>query len=113
MKSGNKIFILIIALAAIMGVVFLSPFASGFPDGLEKVALRFGFADKASGFFNFKSIIPDYLFSGASNTFLQKSLSGFFGILIIFALFALIFWINVLVKKNKKKKRNNFSAHGE
>ena len=62
MKMKEKIFILIVAIAALAVALFLSPFASTYPDGLEKVADRLGFADKASGFVNFKFIIPDYTF---------------------------------------------------
>lgn len=102
MKMKDKIFILIIAVAALAVALFLSPFASSFPDGLEKVAEKLGFADKASSFVNFKFIIPDYSFPGVNSTFWQTSLAGFFGVLIIFVLFALILWITVLVNKNKK-----------
>lgn len=102
MKMKEKIFILIIAIAALAVALFLSPFASTYPDGLEKVADKLGFADKASSFVNFKFIIPDYTFPGINSSFWQTSLAGFFGVLIIFAVFALILWITVLVNKNKK-----------
>ncbi|MHB1275667.1 MAG: PDGLE domain-containing protein [Candidatus Humimicrobiaceae bacterium] len=98
----EKIFILIVAIAAFAVALFLSPFASTYPDGLEKVADKLGFADKASSFVNFKFIIPDYTFPGINSSFWQTSLAGFFGVLIIFAVFALILWITVLVNKNKK-----------
>lgn len=102
MKMKEKIFILIVAIAALAIALFLSPFASSFPDGLEKVADKLGFADKASSFVNFKFIIPDYTFPGINSSFWQTSLAGFFGVLIIIAVFALILWITVLVNKNKK-----------
>lgn len=102
MKMKDRIFILIVAIAALVVGLFLSPFASSFPDGLEKVADKLGFADKASSFVNFKFIIPDYSFPGIKSAFWQTSLAGFFGVLIIFAMFALILWIMVLVSRNKK-----------
>jgi hypothetical protein len=102
MKIKEKIFILIAALVTLVLALFLSPFASGFPDGLEKVAGKLGFADKAASFVNFKFIMPNYSFPGIKSAFWKTSLAGFFGVLIIFAVFALILWITVLVNKNKK-----------
>jgi len=102
MKKKDKIFILIIGSVALVVALFLSPFASSFPDGLEKVAEKLGFADKASSFINFKFIIPDYSFPGIDSSFWQTSLAGFFGVLIIFAFFALILGITVFIGKNKK-----------
>jgi cobalt/nickel transport protein len=72
----------------------LSLAASSFPDGLEKVAENLGFMDKSSdiipqGFFP----IPDYAFTAVKNEKLQTSLAGFFGILIISALFAFVYLI--------------------
>jgi len=105
MKKKDKIFITIASLIVLATALFLSPFASGFPDGLEKVAEKLGFANKASGFVNFKFIIPDYSFPGVQSTFWQTSLAGFFGVLIIFALFALILGITVFINKNKKIRK--------
>ena len=107
MKIKDKIFIIIIAIAAIFVGLFLSPFASKYPDGLEKVADKLGFADKASNLVNFKFLIPDYSFPGIRSTFWQTSLAGFFGVLIIFAIFALIFIITFSINKNKNKKLKN------
>ncbi|MCD4668944.1 MAG: PDGLE domain-containing protein, partial [Actinomycetia bacterium] len=81
--------------------------ASSFPDGLEKVAENLGFIDRATvvlseGFF----LIPDYAFRGVENEYWQTSLAGFFGVLIIFALFTvvyLIYWA-VAVRKTGKDK---------
>lgn len=102
MKKKDKIFILIVASFALIVALFLSPFASSFPDGLEKVAEKLGFADKASSFINFKFIIPGYSFPGIDSSFWQTSLAGFFGVLIIFILFALVLGVTVLINKNKK-----------
>ncbi|MDD5658945.1 MAG: PDGLE domain-containing protein [Actinomycetota bacterium] len=102
MKMKDKVFFLIIAIAAIIVGLFLSPLASSYPDGLEKVAEKLGFADKASSFANFKFMIPDYSFPGIKSAFWQTSFAGFFGVLIIFAIFALILLITVIIGKNKK-----------
>ncbi|MCL4376860.1 MAG: PDGLE domain-containing protein [Actinobacteria bacterium] len=108
MKIKDRIFILLFAIAAVIVGLFLSPFASSYPDGLEKVAQNLGFADKASNFVNFKFIIPDYLFPGIKSTFWQTSLAGFFGILIIFAVFAIILGVLSIINKNKNSKDKLF-----
>jgi len=101
----DKIFVLIVAIAALVVGLFLSPLASSYPDGLEKVAEKLGFLDNASSFVNFKFIIPDYSFPGVNSAFWQTSLAGFFGVIIIFAVFALILWITVIANKNKKIRK--------
>ncbi|MCL4384857.1 MAG: PDGLE domain-containing protein [Cyanobacteria bacterium] len=103
----DKIFIIIIAIAAIFVGLFLSPLASKYPDGLEKVADKLGFADKAANLVNIKFIIPDYSFPGIKSTFWQTSLAGFFGVLIIFVVFALIYVITFLINKNKNLKNKH------
>ena len=91
--------ILIIALA-------LSLVASSFPDGLEKVAENYDFIDQAveifpEGFF----LIPDYAFQGVENEYWQTSLAGLFGVLIILAIFAVVYLIYMAVG-NKKPGEN-------
>ena len=94
MKKKNIIFTGIALVAIFIIAMGLSLAASSFPDGLEKVAENLGFIDKASetlpeGFF----LIPDYVFGGVSGERLQTSLAGLFGVIIIFALFALVYLI--------------------
>jgi cobalt/nickel transport protein len=81
MEKFNSIVVgLLIAL--IIGV-FLSPFASSFPDGLERVAEDKGFIKSAvdSGF---PSLIADYTFPGVENEKLATSLAGFIGVIVTF-----------------------------
>lgn len=90
--------ILIIAMA-------LSLAASSYPDGLERVAERYGFIDRAieilpEGFF----LIPDYTFGGVKNEYWQTSLAGLFGVLIIFAIFALVYLIYRVANKRNGKE---------
>lgn len=56
---------------------FVSPFASGLPDGLERAASDLGFNEKEISNMNVIAIAPDYLFPGAPH----KSLAGLFGAL--------------------------------
>lgn len=69
----------------------VSPFASGSPDGLEKVAEDQGFLDRG-GLHPVQegSPIPDYAFPGIENEFLATGLAGFVGTLVVFALGYLI-----------------------
>jgi len=108
MKNNKNMIFTVIGILIIFTIAMvLSLVASSFPDGLEKVAENLGFIDKATvvlseGFF----LIPDYAFRGVENEYWQTSLAGFFGVLIIFALFAivyLIYWA-VAVRKTGKDK---------
>lgn len=106
-NSKNIVFTVIGILIILIIAMAISLAASSFPDGLEKVAENLGFIDRATvvlseGFF----LIPDYAFRGVENEYWQTSLAGFFGVLIIFALFAvvyLIYWA-VAVRKTGKDK---------
>ncbi|MFC2145018.1 PDGLE domain-containing protein [Actinomycetota bacterium] len=103
-KRKTVIFTVIGILAISIIAMALSLVASSFPDGLEKVAENYGFIGKAvevlpKGFF----LIPDYAFSGVENEYWKISLAGLFGILIIFAIFSLVYLI-YKVSGNKKTK---------
>jgi len=88
----NTLFTVIAILIILIIAMALSLVASSFPDGLEKVAENYGFIDRAieilpEGFF----LIPDYAFGGVENEYWQTSLAGFFGVLIILAIFAVVY----------------------
>jgi cobalt/nickel transport protein len=90
----NTLFTVIGILIILIIAMALSLVASSFPDGLEKVAENYGFIDRAvevlpEGFF----LIPDYAFGGIENEYWQTSLAGFFGVLIILAIFAMVYLI--------------------
>ncbi len=64
-------------------LVFLSPFASSHPDGLEWVAAQNSFLLTArEAFYN---IIPDYTLPGISNSALATIAAGLVGIVVVFA----------------------------
>lgn len=65
---------------------FLSPFASKFPDGLEKVAEDKVFIEKSEVKPVLESYMPNYLFPGVKNEKLATSLAGVTGTLIVFGL---------------------------
>jgi hypothetical protein len=71
-----------IALVICLVVAFISPLASAFPDGLEKVAEDHEFivlAEEAPF-----QLIADYLFPGIENEALATILAGIIGTLVIF-----------------------------
>lgn len=74
--------------AAVLIALFLSPWASSFPDGLERVAEDLGFIQKAEGpgvTVWEKSPLPDYKAPGIRNESLATGLAGLAGTLIIAA----------------------------
>ncbi len=64
----------------------LSPFASPWPDGLERVAERLGFAARAEGPATVSAPIPDYVFPGIASEGLATAIAGLIGALLVFAL---------------------------
>ena len=96
-KFSDKTTIIVVITTVVISLLiatFLSPFASTFPDGLEKVAERFGFAEKATEATNSKFfIIKDYSISFTDNEFWKGALAGFFGVLIVIAIFGIIFLV--------------------
>ncbi len=105
MKIKRNILFTVIGILIILIIAMaLSLVASSFPDGLEKVAENYGFIDRAvevlsEGFF----LIPDYAFGGVENEYWQTSLAGLFGVLIILALFAVIYLIYMAVGNKKQQ----------
>ncbi|MBM3242589.1 hypothetical protein FJZ31_40530 [Candidatus Poribacteria bacterium] len=79
MKKTIAIGISILALG-----VLLSPFASKLPDGLEAVAEKLGFLEKASPDAVLHSPLPDYSAPGVNSEYWGTVLSGTIGALIMF-----------------------------
>jgi cobalt/nickel transport protein len=63
---------------------FLSPLASSWPDGLEKVAHDYGFIAKSVTGSIFKLPIPDYAFPGIKNEKMATAIAGVLGTLLVF-----------------------------
>jgi hypothetical protein len=72
-----------LALALILAV-FISPFASSDPDGLERVAHDKGFIEKAQDS-PIKSPLPDYSVPGVENEGLSTAIAGGIGVAAVFA----------------------------
>lgn len=78
-------------------VIFLSPFVSRLPDGLEKIARDKGFLENQTRP-SFKFLMPDYVFPGIKNEQLAIALAGVIGTLAVFIITLLL---AVWLKKQK------------
>ena len=76
----------------------VSWFASSQPDGLERVAERLGFADKAQE--PEMSILPDYTVPGLPD-YISNGLAGIIGVLATFGLMMAIGRILSLLRKKR------------
>ncbi|MDD5020116.1 MAG: PDGLE domain-containing protein [Candidatus Omnitrophica bacterium] len=72
-------------LAALVLAVFLSPFASEHPDGLERVAEDHGFIERGEGEPAVDAPVPDYVVPGVKNEKMATALAGALGVVIVFA----------------------------
>jgi len=94
--------ILILLLLSLALAVFISPFASQSPDGLEKVAEDRKFIDSAGEGENFSAPLPDYTIPGIEKESLSTSLAGLVGTVVTFLIaIGLAF---ILKKKEKTKE---------
>jgi len=80
---------------------FVSPYASQFPDGLEKIASDLGFIHRAEAVF--RSPVPDYSWRGSVPCRLPASLAGAIGTIIVFAVATLLAKIFINMKSSRKK----------
>ena len=76
--------------------IFVSPYACAWPDGLDKVAEKFGFAGHAATLI--KTWIPDYKMPGISSAGIATAIAGALGTLVMFGLACVIG--RLLVRKN-------------
>jgi cobalt/nickel transport protein len=89
---------LVIAVAV---AVFLSPLASRWPDGLEKVAARKGFLYRAEGKQVLNAPMPDYAMPGLRNAPVSTATAGFLGTI---AAFGLAFGAGRLLARRRKSR---------
>jgi cobalt/nickel transport system permease protein len=85
--QGSRNWIFVGGLVALL-VVFISPFASGDPDGLERVAEDLGFL--GTGLDAPYQIIPDYTIPFLGETALSTIFAGVVGILVVGLIMILI-----------------------
>lgn len=97
MKRRLHGFILIGLGLSLLMALFLSPFASSSPDGLEKVARMKGFAGKGEGSTFWKyAPLPDYAIPWIKNEKISTAVSGLTGTL---SIFFIVLGIGRLLKK--------------
>lgn len=82
----NKREIMLGLLAATFLAVLISPFASPWPDGLERVAEDKGFLEKGEVAPAVESPMPDYSWPGLKSEKLATSAAGITGTLVVFGL---------------------------
>lgn len=82
---------------AVSLVIFLSPFASKQPDGLERVAQDKGFLKQEKTLL--PAVIANYLFPGIKNEKLAVVIAGILGVIIVFSASYLL---GAVIKKLKK-----------
>ncbi|HHW40900.1 MAG TPA: hypothetical protein GXX19_07100 [Syntrophomonadaceae bacterium] len=88
----------ILLIVAVAVALFLSPFASPYPDGLERVAADKGFLEKGEGPGLVQSPIPDYAFPGIENERVATAVAGLVGTVLTFGV---MYGIAVLIKKGQ------------
>jgi hypothetical protein len=74
----------IVGLLIALAVTLVSPLASPWPDGLERVAEDQGFIDAEKD--SFYEIIPDYVLPGVASESLATILAGVVGVLVVFGI---------------------------
>lgn len=84
----------ILGLIVSIVLVLFSPFASSFPDGLERVSEIFKFSEKGTNLIN--SPLPDYSFPLINNPILSTIIAGLIGTILVFLI---LFMIGKLIKK--------------
>jgi cobalt/nickel transport protein len=85
MSMGRRETFLALGIALAIAL-FLSPFASSWPDGLDRVAKDLGFFEKGEGAEVLKAPIPDYKIPGLDSEGFSAALSGTLGTLAMFGI---------------------------
>lgn len=93
MRQNAKIFIIAGLLVGLALAIFVSPFASGSPDGLEKVAAEEGFDDSARDSAVADSPLADYGVDGIEDEKAGTAVSGLIGVLLTFGVGIALFGI--------------------
>lgn len=79
----NRKFLIAAFIVSLLVVIVLAPFASSFPDGLERVAEDKGFIEKASDSL-IEAVFPDYEATFARTPYLRVIIPGVFGVAVTF-----------------------------
>lgn len=107
-RRGRKVFLIGGLLLAFVVAGFLSGFASGSPDGLEKVAADEGFLDSGGDHAFGDFFLADYAVAGIENERLAAGLAGVIGVVATLAVGTLLFWG---VSRLTKDRRSSSDSH--
>ena len=99
MNSNIKLFVAGGVLVAAALALFVSPFASSNPDGLERVAGDRGFAASERDHALKDGPIADYSVSGIDNERVGTALAGLIGVTLTFGIGTLLFGVLRSVKR--------------
>lgn len=92
--------IVVYGVLVILGLlIFVVPFASSMPDGLERVAQAFGFEYRAGAQPQFPALLKDYSFPGILSAGYATIVAGLIGAILVFALSFIL--ARVLIPKQK------------
>ncbi len=89
----NKKEVLFGLIVSLFLIIFVVPFASSLPDGLERVAEDLGFLCKSENATVFNAPIPDYIFPGINNEVLATFIAAIVGTSFVFFLSYGIAWL--------------------
>lgn len=82
---GASLEFILLGLIVVLGLaVFVSPYACSWPDGLDKVAEKFGFSGRVA--VTVKAWFPDYKIPGISSAAVATALAGGLGAAVMFGL---------------------------
>lgn len=98
-----KKFIIIGLIVSAALVLLIAPFASSWPDGLERVAINLGFIEKGEGLPVLRSPMPDYMLNFIKDERLSTILAGLVGITVMFLL---VYVIGLLLKRRQNMEKN-------
>ncbi len=99
----NKKFLIVGFIVAVLIAAVLSPFASSYPDGLERVAEDKGFIVLAEGKELIKTWMPDYVFPGINHEGVATALAGVIGTVLVLIV---LYGIGKLLVISFRQERN-------
>lgn len=88
-----------VMIAVVIGLAGLLPFASTYPDGLEKVAESLGIEESEP---LWHGLMPDYSITIAENPYIATLASGVIGVFLVLGLTWIVAWVS-----SKKEKDEN------
>jgi len=98
----NVVLFIVGGLVVALGLAFFaSPFASGSPDGLERVSIDEGFAETAEDHALDDSPLADYGVEGVDDERLSTGLAGVIGVAITFGVAMVLFGVLRLLRARR------------